>query len=125
MYLGEVPLYYDFKLLDIARVETLLGPQGTLYGLGTLAGAVRNTSQPPQYGKPRRRSAQPPVRQELHGSKAGYTMDGVINIPIVKDHIAFRLHATGYFYDPGFHRLSAAGSDAGRVASAAELDLSA
>lgn len=100
IYLGEVPLYYDFKLLDVARVETLLGPQGTLYGLGTLAGAIRYIPERPDvnnfsgavhgrfYGKD-------------HASKAGYQLDGVINIPIVKDHIAFR-SATGYYYDPGF-----------------------
>ncbi len=100
VYLGEVPLYYDFKLLDIARVETLLGPQGTLYGLGTLAGAIRNIPNRPNltafegeahgraYGKD-------------HAGKLGYQLDGVINIPIISDHVAFR-SATGYFYDPGF-----------------------
>ena len=100
IYLGEVPLFYDFKMLDISRVETLLGPQGTLYGLGTLAGAIRNIPNRPKtdriegevhgsfYGK-------------SHGSKPGYQIDGVINIPIVSDHIAFR-SATGYYYDPGF-----------------------
>ncbi len=100
VYLGEVPLYYDFKLLDIARVETLLGPQGTLYGLGTLAGAIRYIPNRPNlddiqvegharlYGKD-------------HSGKLGYQADGVINIPIIKDHVAFRT-ATGYYYDPGF-----------------------
>jgi outer membrane receptor protein involved in Fe transport len=100
VYLGEVPLYYDFKLLDIARVETLLGPQGTLYGLGTLAGAIRNIPN-----RPNTDDVQGEVHGRLygknHGSQPGYEMDGVINIPIVKDHIAFR-SATGYFYDPGF-----------------------
>lgn len=100
IYLGEVPLYYDFKLLDIARVETLLGPQGTLYGLGTLAGAIRNIPN-----RPNLTDVEGEVHGRLygksHGSKVGYEGDGVVNIPIVRDHIAFR-SATGYYYDPGF-----------------------
>jgi len=100
VYLGEVPLYYDFKLLDIARVETLLGPQGTLYGLGTLAGAIRNIPNRPNpnafEGEGRGR-----LYTKEHGSKIGYAVDAVLNIPIMTDHIAFR-SATGYFYDPGF-----------------------
>lgn len=100
IYLGEVPLYYDFKLLDIDRVETLLGPQGTLYGLGTLAGAIRyiparpNTDKFEVYGHGR-------FYGKGHASKAGYQADGMVNIPILKDHIAFR-SSTGYYYDPGF-----------------------
>ncbi|MEI6642794.1 MAG: TonB-dependent receptor [Novosphingobium sp.] len=100
VYLGEVPIYYDFKMLDISRVETLMGPQGTLYGLGTLAGAIRNIPNRPD---PTKFSA------EWHGrvygknqaSKAGYQVDGVVNIPLIKDHVAFR-SATGYYNDPGF-----------------------
>lgn len=100
VYLGEVPLYYDFKLIDLERVEVLLGPQGTLYGLGTLAGAIRYIPMRPNLTE---------VQGEAHGraylkdhsGKAGYQADGVINLPIVTDHIAFR-SATGYYYDPGF-----------------------
>lgn len=100
IYLGEVPLYYDFKLLDINRVETLLGPQGTLYGLGTLAGAIRYIPNRPNVTD---------VEAEVHGrfygkshsGDQGYQGDGMINLPIVTDHIAFR-SATGYYFDPGF-----------------------
>ena len=100
VYLGEVPLYYDFKLLDLDRVETLLGPQGTLYGLGTLAGAIRYIPKRPNTDE---------IELEAHGrlygkdhsSSLGYQMDGVINVPILRDHIALR-SVVGYYDDQGF-----------------------
>ncbi|TIX49879.1 TonB-dependent receptor [Alteraurantiacibacter aquimixticola] len=100
IYLGEVPLYYDFKLIDIERVETLLGPQGTLYGLGTLAGAIRYIPNRPD---PTAIEGSFHARgyAKSESDDFGYQVDGVINLPIVRDHIAFR-SATGYYFDPGY-----------------------
>jgi outer membrane receptor protein involved in Fe transport len=100
VYLGEVPLYLDFKLIDISRVEVLQGPQGTLYGLGTLAGAVRyipNRPNPTQYTA----DFEGRVFNESHSAQTGAVGDVTANIPIVQDKIALR-SVIGYYDNPGF-----------------------
>ena len=54
-YLDDVPISLslftpDMDLFDISRVEVLRGPQGTLFGSGSLAGTVRYISNQPELG---------------------------------------------------------------------------
>ncbi|HTH65107.1 MAG TPA: TonB-dependent receptor [Gemmatimonadales bacterium] len=54
-YLNDVPISLslytpDLDLFDISRVEVLRGPQGTLFGSGSLGGTVRYISNEPQLG---------------------------------------------------------------------------
>jgi outer membrane receptor protein involved in Fe transport len=99
-YVGEVPLYIDLKPLDIDRVEVLIGPQGTLYGAGTLGGAVRyipNAPDPTQFTIDTHAN----VNSKAHSSDLGYDFDAAINIPLINDVLAFR-GVVGYMHDAGF-----------------------
>ena len=55
VYLDGVPISLslftpDLDLFDVSRVEVLRGPQGTLFGAGSLAGTVRYISNQPELG---------------------------------------------------------------------------
>jgi iron complex outermembrane recepter protein len=87
-YLDDTPLpNIAYRIKDIARVETLLGPQGTLYGGGNLGGTVRYITNKPNFDKLTARvSSSIFVAQ---GGSLSHDTDGVINVPI-SDNFAIR-----------------------------------
>ena len=99
-YLGDIPLAIDLRLHDIERVEVLLGPQGTLYGAGTLAGAVRYLPRRPDT---ERRMLE--VRGDLfglaHGGAPGSDAGLTFNLPLVTRKLALR-GSVDRFANPGF-----------------------
>jgi len=85
-YYGTAP---DLHLYDIERIEVLNGPQGTTFGAGAMAGALRFITNKPD---PTAFSA----GVEMDGGKIdGGTHNGVIqaylNLPLVPDKTALRL----------------------------------
>ncbi len=98
-YIGEIPLYVDLKPTDMERIEVLLGPQGTLYGAGTMGGAIRYIPRRPVLGESSlnlRANAYALSQSDGFGSESGLTL----NLP-VGETLALRLNAD-YLDDPGF-----------------------
>lgn len=87
-YVGESPLAVDLKLLDIQRVEVLIGPQGTLYGAGTLGGAIRYIPNKPIMDETTGKfyADVNSVSEGGNGHEAGF----VFNTPIKEDVLGFR-----------------------------------
>ena len=98
-YLDDTPLpNIGYRIKDISRVETLLGPQGTLYGAGSLGGTVRYITNTPQFGRTEGRLSTS-FYQTRFGGLSNDT-DGVVNLPIGQDFalrvVAARLDEKGY-----------------------------
>lgn len=78
----------SLKLYDIGRVEVLEGPQGTLYGAGSLGGIVRVIPREPLLDRIEG-AAWAGVEAVTHG-EIGYDGGAVINLPIIEDRLAIR-----------------------------------
>lgn len=80
-YLDNSPYANFFPIKDIARVEVLRGPQGTLYGAGSLGGAVRLIANQPELGK-FSGSIGGSVGTLSHSGSADYSANAVVNVPL-------------------------------------------
>ena len=95
MYLDEQPITtiqgnLDIHMYDIARVEALSGPQGTLYGASSQAGTIRIITNKPD---PSEFSAGYGLEgNSIDGDDTGYTAEGYVNVPM-GDSVAVRLVA--------------------------------
>jgi iron complex outermembrane receptor protein len=88
----------DLELFDLNRVETLRGPQGTLFGSGSIGGTIRYITNQPVLGE-YSGMAETGVNFVEDGG-TGYSGKGVVNIPL-GDTAAIR--AVGYYSRlPGF-----------------------
>ncbi len=82
----------DIDLYDLNRVETLRGPQGTLFGSGSVGGTIRYITNQPKLGK-----TEGSVEANLNlvdGEEVGGHLKGAINLPL-GDTAAVR--AVGYY----------------------------
>ncbi|WP_454717942.1 TonB-dependent receptor [Caulobacter segnis] len=84
-YLDDVPVNYnapdpDLRLIDVDRVEVLRGPQGALYGGGSLSGIYRIVTRQPELGT-YSASVGSTIANTQSGSRS-YRVEGVVNAPI-------------------------------------------
>jgi outer membrane receptor for ferric coprogen and ferric-rhodotorulic acid len=71
-YVNDTPIFANFLLKDVGRVEVLRGPQGTLYGRGSMGGTVRYILRDPVIVRLRQRRRRPFLHQWLRRGELDY-----------------------------------------------------
>ena len=101
LYVDEIPVTtvagtVDFHVYDIARVEALAGPQGTLFGASSLSGTLRMITNQPKLGK---FEGSIDVEANKFGKgDFGGQIEGMVNLPI-SDSMALRV--VGFYTKAG------------------------
>jgi iron complex outermembrane receptor protein len=94
---GKVEI--DPELYDLQRAEVLRGPQGTLYGAGSMGGTIKFVATPPQLSV-----FNASAESILSGTKGGgvnYAEKGMVNLPLIDDKVALRIVGS-YGHDSGY-----------------------
>ncbi|MBX3483146.1 TonB-dependent receptor [Phenylobacterium sp.] len=95
-YLDDAPINFnapdpDLRLVDVERIEVVRGPQGALYGSGSIAGIYKIVT-----AKPDLAHMEAGASASIATTKGGGTshdIDGYLSVPIVHDRIGVRLAA--------------------------------
>ena len=103
VYLDEQPVTtiggtLDVQIYDIARIESLAGPQGTLYGASSQAGTIRIiTNKPDSSGFAARADAE---LNTVKGGKQGGKLEAMVNVPLGENAairvVGWAKHAAGF-----------------------------
>jgi len=93
----------DLRIFDMERLEVLKGPQGTLFGGGSISGAIRYISN-----KPNTTEYQTNVAVDVSDTNGagdpGWSVDAMVNVPLVEGVLGLRAvvykadHA-GYYHN--------------------------
>ena len=107
VYIDETRAIFDapdpeLQLVDVDRIEVIRGPQGTLYGAGSIGGLIRIITHAPELGR-----FETQVSAETAVTNAGspsHFFSGVLNVPIADNAairaVAYTRRDGGYIEDP-------------------------
>ena len=104
VYAAAATFVFDPALLDLDHIEFLYGPQGTLYGAGSMGGLVKYVTV-----KPDTSGFSGSVGGDISNTQRGgmsYSEHATLNLPLVKDKAALRIaavdqHTTGVYQAVG------------------------
>ena len=93
-FLDNVPITYnapdpDLRLADVEGIEVLRGPQGALYGAGSLSGVYRIVTRKPELKAVE--GALTAVGSLTQSGSPSGEVEAMVNLPLVKDRVALRL----------------------------------
>jgi len=88
---GDAVAQPAFNFFDVERVEVLRGPQGTLYGEGSMGGTIRYISRKPDASS--YAAAVDVSGASINSGGESYSLNAMVNIPVVEDTFALRLTA--------------------------------
>lgn len=111
VYVDEVSLsslaLMNFDFFDLERIEVLKGPQGTLYGRTSTAGALNISTATPELGETSGRLALG------IGNYESRNVEAMVNVP-VSDTLALRIAGRAILQEEGFYFDRTLGRDIGR-----------
>jgi outer membrane receptor protein involved in Fe transport len=112
-YVDDTALFVNLRLDDLDHVEILRGPQGTLYGSGSLGGTIRfvqNAPDPSAFDA----KAEAGLSKTDHTHALNEEVSGMLNLP-VSETFAVRLNASwtddaGFINQPDLYVLDSTGT---------------